>query len=197
MRTFRSFLILFAQFVCSTLLADQVLLKGTAINCVINKKTSSTTEKTREPIGCNVVGAHSFLPAGSTIIGHLTDYKDPGGNFYGGGYMELTFNRIAFRRSRALPLTANVVDVKGYAIDKRDKIHNKVHLIGDVVEGSIPILWPVDVITAQCGPCRTLKAGTRLKLVLVDDLVVPNDAFVPQRYGYRCYYFNSFNTYVQ
>jgi hypothetical protein len=48
-----------------------------------------------------------------------------------------------------------------------------------VVEWTIPILWPVKVLTLPArGPRPTLKGETRIKLRLMEDILVPESASV-------------------
>ena len=63
----------------------------------------------------------------------------------------------------------------GYPVDRDGKIHGKGKLVSDIVEWSIPILWPIDLINLpRRGPRPVLKNETRLTLKLMDDLGLPN-----------------------
>jgi hypothetical protein len=57
--------------------------------------------------------------------------------------------------------------------------------VRDIVEWSIPILWPIDLINLpRRGPRPTLKGETRLTLKVMDDLGVPeNQNAQPQQDG--------------
>ena len=73
-----------------------------------------------------------------------------------------------------IPVTARVVDVPGYAVDPQGRILGKGHRTRDIVEWSIPILWPIDLLNLpRRGPRPTLKTETRLTLKVMDDMEVP------------------------
>jgi hypothetical protein len=71
-------------------------------------------------------------------------------------------------------LAAKVVYVPKYPVDRDGRIHGNGHPIRDIVEWSIPVLWPIDLINLpRRGPRPVLKEETRLTLKIMDDLVVP------------------------
>jgi hypothetical protein len=115
----------------------------------------------------------SRLPFDSYLEGRFEDYKDPG-HFVGKGWMELKFDRMVIEPQTVIPLSARVVDAPGYAIDNQGRILGKGHRTRDIVEWSIPILWPIDLLNLpRRGPRPTLKAETRLMLKVMDDIEVP------------------------
>ncbi len=67
-----------------------------------------------------------------------------------------------------------MVAVPGYNVDRYGRILGKGHAVRDIVEWSIPLLWPIDLINLpRRGPRPTLKEETRLTLKIMDDLGVP------------------------
>jgi hypothetical protein len=113
------------------------------------------------------------LPFDSYLEGRFEDYRDPG-HFVGKGWMELKFDRMVIGKRSVIPVSARVVDVPGYAVDREGRIIGKGHRVRDVVEWSIPILWPLDLLSLpRRGPRPTLKTETRLTLKVMDDMEVP------------------------
>ncbi len=88
--------------------------------------------------------------------------------------MELKFDRLIVEPRTIVPLSARVVDAPGYAVDREGRILGRGHRTRDIVEWSIPILWPIDLLNLpRRGPRPTLKAETRLTLKVMDDTEVP------------------------
>jgi hypothetical protein len=115
----------------------------------------------------------STLPYGSYMVGRFEDYKDPG-HFVGKGWMELKFDHMVIEPDTVIPVEARVVGVPGYNVDRYGRILGKGHPVRDVVEWSIPLLWPLDLINLpRRGPRPTLKEETRLTLKVMDDFGVP------------------------
>ncbi len=159
----------------------QILPAGSLIQCTTGEKISSLTEAVGDPIACQVTKSPSTnqdgliktgLPHGAVLTGEFSDYKDPG-HFVGKGWMLLTFDRVLVNGDTPIGVNGKVVNVKGYKIDRDGRILGKGHPVRDVVEWSIPILWPIDLINLpRRGPKSTLKPETQLTVKLMDDLVM-------------------------
>lgn len=169
--------------------AEQLIPAGSLVQCTVSEpKLSSKTTDVGDPILCKVshveLYGRSVFPYGSYMVGRFEDYKDPG-HFVGKGWMELKFDRMVIPPDTVLPVEAKVVYVPKYPTDKQGRIHGKGHAVRDVVEWSIPVLWPIDILTLpRRGPRPVLKAETRLTVKLMDDLPVP----MPQQAA--AYYYN-------
>jgi hypothetical protein len=162
----------------------EIIPAGSLINCTISEpRFSSKTAAVGDPVLCQVsmvarVGP-SHLPFDSYMEGRFEDYKDPG-HFVGKGWMELKFDRMVVEPSTIIPISARVVDAPGYHVDKHGRILGKGHRARDIVEWSIPILWPIDLLNLpRRGPRPTLKNETRLTLKMMDDTEVPT--YEPER----------------
>ncbi len=158
--------------------AEQLVPAGSLIQCTVAEpKLSSKTADIGDPVLCQIshveLYGRSTLPYGSYLVGRFEDYKDPG-HLVGKGWMELKFDRMVIQPDTVVPVSAKVVYVPGYPVDKQGRIHGKGHPVRDVVEWSIPILWPIDLINLpRRGPRPTLKEETRLTLKVMDDFGVP------------------------
>jgi hypothetical protein len=164
--------------------AERLVPAGSIILCTVNEpKLSSKTANVGDPVLCQV-GYSGYggrlgpaaLPYDSFLVGRFEDYKDPG-HLVGKGWMELTFDRMVIEPNTVIPLSARVVGVSGYNVDRQGRILGKGHATRDTVEWMIPILWPIDVLNLpRRGPRPTLKAETRLTLKVMDDIGVPDFA---------------------
>jgi len=158
--------------------AEQLIPAGALVQCTVSEpKLSSKTVEVGDPVLCQVshveLYGRAVFPYGSYLVGHFEDYKDPG-HFVGKGWMELKFDRMVIPPDTVLPVAAKVVYVPKYPVDKEGRIHGTGHAVRDVVEWSIPVLWPIDILTLpRRGPRPVLKPETRLTLKLMDDLGVP------------------------
>jgi len=158
--------------------SEQLIPAGSLIQCTVAEpKFSSKTAAIGDPVLCQISYAErygrSHLPYYSYLEGRFEDYKDPG-HFVGKGWMQLKFDRMFIEPDTIVPISAKVVDAPGYAVDRQGRILGKGHPVRDVVEWSIPILWPIDLINLpRRGPRPTLKEETRLTLKVMDDLAVP------------------------
>jgi hypothetical protein len=158
--------------------AREIFPAGSLINCTITEaKLSSKNANVGDPILCQVGitsrNGPGRLPFDSFLEGRFEDYKDPG-HFVGKGWMELKFDRMIVEPRTIVPLSARVVDAPGYVVDREGRILGKGHRTRDIVEWSIPILWPIDLLNLpRRGPRPTLKAETRLTLKVMDDTEVP------------------------
>jgi hypothetical protein len=156
----------------------QILPAGSLINCTVSEtRISSKTTGIGDPVLCQAGittrNGSTRLPFNTYLEGRFEDYKDPG-HFVGKGWMELKFDRMVIEPRTVIPLDARVVDVPGYAVDYQGRILGKGHRTRDIVEWSIPILWPIDLLNLpRRGPRPTLKTETRLTLKVMDDMEVP------------------------
>jgi len=156
----------------------QIVPAGSLINCTVSEpKLSSKTAAVGDPVLCQASissrNSSARLPFDSYLEGRFEDYRDPG-HFVGKGWMELKFDRIVIGSHDVLPLSAKVVDVPGFNVDRQGRILGKGHRTRDIVEWSIPILWPIDLLNLpRRGPRPTLKSETRLTLLVMDDMEVP------------------------
>jgi hypothetical protein len=159
---------------------EQLIPAGSLIQCTVSEpKLSSKTEDIGDPILCQVshveLYGRSVLPYGSYLVGRFEDYKDPG-HLWGKGWVELKFDRLETQNGQIIPVSAKVVAVPKYSVDKQGDIHGKGHAVRDTVEWAIPVLWPIDLINLpRRGPRPTLKSETRLTVKVMDDIGIPVD----------------------
>jgi hypothetical protein len=169
--------------------AERLIPAGSLIHCTISEpKLSSKTVDVGDPILCQINHiepyGRSIIPYGTYLVGRFEDYKDPG-HFVGKGWMELKFERMVIQPDLILPVSAKVVYVPKYTTDKQGRIRGRGHPVRDIVEWSIPVLWPIDVLNLpRRGPRPVLKAETQLILKVMDDFGVPT----PQQATYAPYY---------
>jgi hypothetical protein len=158
--------------------SENIIPAGSLIECTVSEHHfSSKTAQLGDPVLCQaslVEGAWgSALPYGTYLVGRFAEYKDPG-HFVGKGWMELKFDRMILPPDRVVPLSAKVVYVPGLPVDKYGRIHGTGHAVRDIVEWSIPVLWPIDILALpRRGPRPVLKDETRLRLKVMDDMAVP------------------------
>jgi hypothetical protein len=152
---------------------DLVVPAGTLLQCTVSEPNfSSKTAEIDDPLLCRVGLGRSVLPYGTFLVGRFAEYRDPG-HFIGKGWMQLNFDRIVLP-SQVLPLSAKVVYMRGLTVDRKGRIHGQGHARRDVVEWSIPLLWPMKVATLPMrGPRPRLTNETRITFKVMDDLVVP------------------------
>lgn len=92
----------------------------------------------------------------------------------GKGWMELKFDRMFIPPGEIIPISAKVVYVPKYSVDKQGRIHGNGHAVRDTLEWMVPVLWPIDLLTLpRRGPRPVLKPETRLTLKIMDDFGVP------------------------
>jgi hypothetical protein len=180
--------------------AEQMIPAGSLVQCTVSEpKLSSKTADIGDPVLCQVghveLYGRSVFPYGSYLEGRFEDYKDPG-HFFGKGWMELKFDRMFIPPGQVIPVSAKVVYVPKYNVDKEGRIHGKGHAVRDTLEWMVPVLWPIDLLTLpRRGPRPVLKPETRLTLKIMDDFGVPmadqisyqpNPTYTPPRdqYGY-------------
>lgn len=157
---------------------EQLIPAGSLLACTISEpRLSSKTTNIGDPVLCQVSHVERYgrstIPYGSYMEGRFEDYKDPG-HFVGKGWMELKFDRLIVQPDTIIPVSARVVSVPGYNVDREGRVLGKGHPVRDIIEWSIPILWPIDLINLpRRGPRPTLKEETRLTLKIMDDIGVP------------------------
>jgi hypothetical protein len=172
---------------------EQMIPAGSMVQCTISEpKLSSKTTDIGDPILCQVghveLRGRSVFPYGSYLEGRFEDYKDPG-HLVGKGWMELKFDRMFVPPGQIIPITAKVVAVPKFPVDKQGKIHGKGHPVRDTVEWMIPVLWPIDLLNLpRRGPRPILKAETRLTLKIMDDFGVPDPNPTYSQYQQQPYY---------
>lgn len=159
--------------------AEHIIPAGSMIQCTVSEpRISSKTEAIGDPILCQVSHVERYgrgtLPFGAYLEGRFEDYRDPG-HLVGKGWMELKFDRMIIEPDTVIPLSAKVVYVPGYPVDREGRILGKGHAVRDTVEWMLPVLWPIDVINLpRRGPRPTLKGETPLTLKVMDDFGVPD-----------------------
>jgi hypothetical protein len=156
---------------------DQLVPAGSLLSCsVAESKISSKTTAIGDPVLCTLNPVEKYgrsqLPYGALMEGRFEDYKDPG-HFVGKGWMQLTFDRMIVG-NRVIPLSAKVVQVPKYRVDRDGRILGNGHPVRDTIEWLIPVLWPIDLINLpRRGPRPMLKPETILTLELMEDLGIP------------------------
>src|SRR5215468_4057565 len=110
----------------------------------------------------NSVIPYSAIPGRSPLLaGHFQEYRDPG-HFFGKGWMDLAFDRLVLPGGVILPLSAKVIAVSHFRVDREGKIHGGGHPKRDAIEWAIPVLWPEKVATLPArGPRPALKHEVR------------------------------------
>ncbi|HKD80999.1 MAG TPA: hypothetical protein VKH81_14980 [Candidatus Angelobacter sp.] len=171
-------LVLFCLGTAATVQArDIVVPAGTLMTCTLDEpKFSSATVSVGDPFLCYPRTMQQFgqivFPRGTYMVGHLESDKEPG-HFVGKGYLKLAFDRIGLPEGD-IPLTAKVVAVAGFNVNKEGKVIGHGHATRDVVEWMLPPLWPWKVLTLPArGPRPTLKGEVRVTLRVMDDIFVP------------------------
>lgn len=151
---------------------------GMLLTCTMDEPNfSSKTAEVGDPVLCHVSSTaafgHQVFPRGAYLSGRLQDDKDPG-HFVGKGWLSVNFDRLVLPGEAVLPLTAKIVGVPHYKVEKDGRIDGKGHAKRDIVEWSIPVLWPMKVLTLPGrGPYPTLKGEQRITLRLMEDTIIP------------------------
>jgi hypothetical protein len=87
--------------------------------------------------------------------------------------MQLEFDRIVIPDGET-SVTAKVVSVHGLKVDSDGRLLGRGHPWRDAIEWSIPVLWPVKLVTLPLrGPVPALKGEHLITVRLLDDLQVP------------------------
>jgi hypothetical protein len=159
--------------------ADDILLPaGTLLRCTLDEPNfSSKTADVGDPVLCRINPmqqyGHTVFPRGAYLMGRLESYKNPG-HFFGKGNLRLNFDRAGLP-NQELPFSGKLIAVRGYRVNREGEIVGKGHATRDVVEWSLPPLWPWKVLTLPArGPRPTLKGEVPITLRLMDTTVVSN-----------------------
>jgi len=157
---------------------EEFLPAGTILHCTLDEPNfSSRTAELGDPVLCHT----GTLPAlgrsvsyrGADLAGHFQEYRDPG-HFFGKGWMDLAFDRLVLPGGVILPLSAKVIAVSHFRVDREGKIHGGGHPKRDAIEWAIPVLWPEKVATLPArGPRPALRHEVRMTLRLLEDVDVP------------------------
>lgn len=173
-----AFLVLMAMVWGQNLRAGDVdIAAGTLVQCTVDEPNFSTrTAKVDEPLVCYARPIRVFdcsdVLGGSELAGRLTDEKQPG-RFYGKGWMLIEFDRLIVPQG-GVPIAAKVISVQGMRVDAGGKMLGKGHPLRDAAEWSVPVLWPLKIVTLpRRGPPPTLRGERVVTLRLMDDLQVP------------------------
>jgi hypothetical protein len=154
---------------------ESIVPAGTLLQCTLDEpRFSSRTAQVGDPVLCNirslVIFGQAMLPRGAYLSGRFEDYRDPG-RFVGKGW--LTLKQLSLPDT-VLPVSAKLVAVHGYRVDREGKIIGRGHANRDTIEWLTPPLWPWKVVSlAARGPRPTLKGETQVTLRLMDDVALP------------------------
>ena len=155
---------------------------GTLMGCTLDEPNfSSQTARVGDPVLCKTTSVEMFgrqvIPRGAYLSARLRDYRDPG-HFVGKGWLQLEFTSLTLPGGN-VPLDAKVISAAHYRVDGEGKVQGKGHPTRDAIEWSIPILWPIKVVTLPArGPRPAFKGETRIELRLMEDVVIPESAYL-------------------
>ncbi|HXR96795.1 MAG TPA: hypothetical protein VN709_03035 [Terriglobales bacterium] len=156
---------------------DLLVPAGTLLQCTMTEPDfSSATASAGDPFLCYPRSLQEFgqsvFPRGTYLVGHLEGAHEPG-RLFGKGDLLLTIDRLGLPGTD-VPLSAKVISVAGYKVNRTGAILGKGHAERDVIEWMLPPLWPwkVAMLPAR-GPRPELKGEVRLTLRVMDDLSVP------------------------
>jgi hypothetical protein len=154
---------------------------GTLLGCTLDEPNfSSQTAQPGDPVLCKTTPVEMFgrqvIPRGAYLSARLRDYRDPG-HFFGKGWLQLEFTGLTLPGGY-VSLDAKVISAARYRVNGEGKIQGQGHATRDAIEWSIPILWPIKVVTLPArGPRPAFKGETRIELRLMEDLVIPESAY--------------------
>jgi hypothetical protein len=116
------------------------------------------------------------------LADYFQEYRDSR-HFFDKGWMELAFDRLVLPGGVTVPLSARVISIRHFRVDREGKIRGRGHPKRDAVEWAIPVLWPEKVVTLPArGPRPTLKGEVRVTLRLLEDVEVPQTSVAPELY---------------
>jgi len=154
---------------------------GTLLGCTLDEPNfSSQTAQPGDPVLCKTSPVQMFgrqlIPRGAYLSARLRNYRDPG-HFFGKGWLQLEFTSLTLPGAN-IPIDAKVISAARYRVNGEGKIQGNGHPTRDAIEWSIPILWPMKVVTLPArGPRPAFKGETRLELRLMEDMVIPESAY--------------------
>jgi hypothetical protein len=154
---------------------------GTLLGCTLDEPNfSSQTAQPGDPVLCRTSAVQMFgrqvIPRGAYLSARLLAYRDPG-HFFGKGWIQLEFTSLTLPGGN-VPLEAKIISAARYRVNGEGKVLGRGHPTRDLIEWSIPILWPVKVLTLPArGPRPAFKGETRIELRLMEDLVIPESAY--------------------
>ena len=157
---------------------ETVVPAGTLLHCTLDEPNfSSQTAQVGDPVLCHVNSLVMFgrplTTRGAYLSARLREYRDPG-HFFGKGWLQLEFTSLALPTG-SFPLNAKVISATRYRVDREGKIRGRGHPTRDAIEWSIPILWPIKVLTLPArGPRPALKGETSIGLRLMEDVYLPD-----------------------
>ncbi len=102
----------------------------------------------------------SVFPRGSYFTGRFVDYKDPSW-LVGKGWMKLEFDRLVLCPTLEVPIAAKVVSVRGYRMDAEGRILGRGHPRCDAYEWTLPILWPIKLMTLPARDHSSRRCGAK------------------------------------
>jgi hypothetical protein len=155
---------------------------GTLLACTLDEPNfSSQTAQPGDPVLCKTSPVQMFgrqlIPRGAYLSARFRNYRDPG-HFFGKGWLQLEFTSLTLPGAN-IPLDAKVISAARYRVNGEGKIQGNGHPTRDAIEWSIPILWPMKVVTLPArGPRPAFKGETRIELRLMEDMVIPESAYV-------------------
>ena len=156
---------------------------GTLLYCTLSEPNfSSKTAQVGDPVLCHTDSVSMFgrsvIPRGSYLTARLQEFRDPG-HFVGKGWIQLEFTGLTVPAGN-FPLNAKVISAAHYRVDGEGKVHGRGHPTRDAIEWTIPILWPMKVLTLPArGPRPTFKGETRIGLRLMEDIYIPEAPNAP------------------
>jgi hypothetical protein len=162
---------------------EEFLPAGTILHCTLDEPNfSSRTAEIGDPVLCHAgtvpALGRSLSHRGADLAGRFQDFRDPG-HFFGKGWLDLTFDRLIIPGGVTLPLSAKVIAVSRFRVDREGKIHGGGHPKRDAIEWTLPVLWPEKVATLPArGPRPTLKNEVTLTLRLLEDVGVSTTGVV-------------------
>jgi hypothetical protein len=157
---------------------DINLPAGTLLRCSLDEPNfSSHTAEEGDPVLCRAsiqpLFGRGTYPRSAYLVGRLGSYKDPG-HFFGKGFLRLEFDRISLPNAD-LPVSAKVIAVRGYRVDRQGKIIGHGHAKRDAVEWMFPPLWPWKTLALPArGPRPVLKGEVPVTLRLMNSVMIPD-----------------------
>jgi hypothetical protein len=159
--------------------ADDINLPaGTLLRCTLDEPNfSSETAEEGDPVLCRTSLQSQFgrgtLARSGYLVGRLATYKDPG-HFFGKGFLRLEFDRISLANAD-VPISAKVISVRGYRVNRQGNIIGHGHATRDAVEWALPPLWPWKTLALPArGPRPTLKGEVPVTLRLLNPVLIPD-----------------------